>query len=149
MIRSAGEESTDWQTVITVGAYTGARLRDCCRLKWDDINLTEGTLTFTPMKTGAEMIVPLHRSLLGHLERRASAVGDKREVFVTPTLAVQETGGSGGLSMQFGQIMKRAGISTGKTAEGNRRKQNSKGFHSLRHSFVSALASFDVPRNSG
>ena len=133
LIATAKEVSADWETAVMVGAYTGARLRDCCRLRWEDVDLTAGTLTFTPLKTGTEMVLPIHPALLAHLVAMASKTGDSAEAFVTPTLATLETGGRGGLSSQFARVMRRAGISAGKVSEGTRRKQNARGFHSLRH----------------
>jgi integrase len=41
--------------------------------------------------------------------------------------------------------MRDAGVSAGKTTSGTRRKQNERGFHSLRHTFISALAAADIP----
>ena len=145
LIAAAGEVSEDWRTVVMLGAYTGQRLRDCCRLTWENLNLTSGRLTFTPLKTGTELELPIHPALLQHLESLASKAGDQPAKFITPSLSDLETGGSRGLSMQFAEIMRKAGVGAGKVSEGTRRKQNSKGFHSLRHSFVSALANADVP----
>ena len=41
--------------------------------------------------------------------------------------------------------MREAGVSAGKITSGTRRKQNERGFHSLRHTFISALAAADIP----
>jgi integrase len=65
--------------------------------------------------------------------------------FLFPSLAGKGTGGKSGLSGQFAAIMARASIE-GKimrhTAEG--RANNSLSFHSLRHSFNSAMANAGV-----
>jgi integrase len=54
-------------------------------------------------------------------------------------------GGCRGLSAQFRKIIETAGI-TGRVIErtGKGRTGHSKGFHSLRHSFISALANAGV-----
>ena len=127
-----------------VGSYTGARLRDCCRLRWEEVDFSAGRLVIHQLKTGRPIEIPLHPDLLAHLENRASAVGDQSVEFVTPSLAKLETGGANGLSLQFSAIMRDAGVSQGKTSKGTRREQNERGFHSLRHTFISALASADV-----
>ncbi len=75
----------------------------------------------------------------------ASQAGDQAAAFLTSTLAEAETGGAYGLSLQFASIMREAGVSAGKTTSGARRKQNERGFHSLRHTFISALAAADIP----
>lgn len=144
LIEAARAVSTDWHTAVMVGAYTGARLRDCCRLRWEEVNLSAGTLLLHQLKTGADIELPLHPELQAHLEGLASKVGDTAIEFVTPTLASCETGGSRGLSIQFSKIMRDAGVTAGKTSEGTRRKQTERGFHALRHTFVSALAAADV-----
>ena len=71
--------------------------------------------------------------------------GDQAAAFLTPALAEAETGGAHGLSLQFAAIMREAGVSAGKITSGTRRKQNERGFHSLRHTFISALAAADIP----
>ena len=40
--------------------------------------------------------------------------------------------------------MREAGVSAGKISSGTRRKQSERGFHSLRHTFISALAAADI-----
>ncbi len=141
---AAARVSADWHTAVMVASYTGARLRDCCRLRWEDLDLAGSRLVIHQLKTGRTIEIPLHPELQTHLEARASAAGDRQEDYVTPTLADLETGGASGLSMQFAAIMRDAGVSQGKTTQGTRRQQNERGFHSLRHTFVSALASADV-----
>ena len=145
LLETAKGRSEDWQTVVLIGIYTGARLRDCCRLQWEDIDLTEATLSLHQLKTGTRIQIPIHPALLEHLEALASRAGDRAAVFLTPTLAEAETGGAHGLSLQFAGIMRDAGVSAGKTTSGTRRKQNERGFHSLRHTFISALAAADIP----
>jgi len=141
---AAARTSKDWHTVVLVGSYTGARLRDCCRLQWEDLDLAGSRLVIHQLKTGRPIEIPLHPNLLEHLESRASEVGDRPQEYITPTLAELGTGGASGLSMQFAKVMRDAGVSQGKTTQGTRRQQNERGFHSLRHTFVSALASADV-----
>jgi integrase len=64
-----------------------------------------------------------------------------------PTLASVGTGGRHGLSGQFANIMTKAGIQGKKTqhAQGGHVLSNLS-FHSLRHSFNSALANKGVPQ---
>ena len=64
-----------------------------------------------------------------------------------PTLAGQATSGKSGLSTRFKGIMERAGIRGRilRQATGAGKSQSSLSFHSLRHSFNSALANAGVP----
>lgn len=145
LIDAAASTSTDWHTVVLVGVYCGARLRDCCRLRWEDVDLTAGTVRIMQLKVGVPIVVPLHHELQGHLEKLASTVGDKAAEYVTPTLAHKEAGGARGLSDLFSRIMRSAGVSSGKKSEGTRRQQSEKSFHSFRHGFISSLANAGVP----
>ncbi len=145
LLEAAKGRSEDWHTAVLVGIYTGARLRDCCRLQWDDIDLAEATLSLHQLKTGSRIQIPIHPALLEHLEALASRAGDQLAAYLTPSLAEAETGGAHGLSRQFAAIMREAGVSAGKTSSGTRRNQNERGFHSLRHTFISALAAADIP----
>lgn len=145
LLEAAQRVSNDWHTAVMVGVYTGARLRDCCRIKWEDLDLAQETLSLHQLKTGTRIQIPIHEELLQHLEAVASRAGDQRAEFLTPTLAEAESGGAHGLSRQFAGIMRDAGVTAGKTSTGTRRKQNERGFHSLRHTFISALAAADIP----
>jgi hypothetical protein len=42
----------EWKTLIYIAYYIGARLGDCCRTAWADVDLSEGTLAYTQSKTG-------------------------------------------------------------------------------------------------
>jgi len=67
------------------------------------------------------------------------------KAFLFPSLAGRRTGGKNGLSGQFSDIMTQAGIVgkiTQHTPDG--RKNSSLSFHSLRHSFNSAMANAGV-----
>jgi integrase len=134
----------EWKTLICVAYYIGARLGDCCRIAWPDVDLSEGTIAYTQAKTGEKVIVPLHKELLAHLEKLAGT--DKPEVFIMPRMATLQSGGRHGLSEQFKSIMRKAGIDSGKVQGGGVRKLSRRTFHALRHSFTSALANKGVTR---
>ena len=134
--------SNDWKTLILLGYFLGARLSDCVVMRWDDLDLVRGAITYQQQKTGKAVIVPLHSDLEAHLSKLASS--DKPEIHLCPALAEKGSGGKHGLSESFKRIMARAGIDT-KTVQGKGRQQFSKlTFHSLRHSFNSALANAGV-----
>ncbi len=135
----------DWQGIILVGFYVGARLGDCARLKWSDVDLERKTLTFIPAKTERKrrkLEVPLHPRLLSFLDARA---GD-RDGPLFPTQHASKARGNQGLSAQFVEIMKHAEIDRRevRAAGAGRRAQFARSFHSLRHSLTSSLANLDV-----
>jgi integrase len=142
-IRMLAAAATDeWKTLVLVGYYSGQRLRDCSGMRWSDVDLTAGTWTLRQEKTRKPLTIPLHPTLLAELERRATA--DCPEQFVMPTLANVGPGGRRGLSRQFLELCKQAGIDSGSVQGKGTRKFSTRSFHSLRHSFTSALANLGV-----
>lgn len=136
------ETDGEWQTLILLAYYTAARLGDCCRMEWADVDLSEGTITFTQTKTGEKITVPLHPEVQAHLESLAGT--DKPEVFIMPHMATLKSGGRHGLSEGFKRIMRNAGLDLGTVQGKGIRQIARRTFHSLRHSFTSALANAGI-----
>ncbi len=147
----AGEQVTqllnaaegDWKGAILCGYFTGLRLRDVAEMKWEAVDFTAGVLRVKTRKTGVVLVLPLHPELVSWLRGQPRGIG-KAPVF--PDLAGKGTGGRYGLSGRFGAIMGAAGIKGRilRGANGKGRKTSSLSFHSLRHSFNSALANAGV-----
>jgi integrase len=125
--------------------YTGARLSDCCAMPWDAVDFAAGTLTYTPQKTGGEpVMIPMHPELHAHLESLATS--DKPERFVMPHMSGLKSGGRHGLSESFKNLMRKTGVDSQRVERDvGVRTLSRRSFHSLRHSFTSALANADVP----
>jgi len=135
-------QGTDWETVITFGYYTAARLSDCVKMQWEHMDLAGEKLTFYDGKNSKWITLPMHPKLLAHLTRLASV--DVRQKFVTPRMSAFGSGGRRGLSEGFKRIVTAAGLDL-QTVQGNGIRMISKRtFHSLRHSFTSALANAGV-----
>ncbi len=134
----------EWQTAILGGYYLGARLSDVINLTWENVNLTGGIITYEQRKTGKTVTAPLHPDLKEHLMKMA---GDNPRAPLCPALQRRSVGGRKGLSVTFTNIMRDAGIGQhqvkGKGKEG--RKFSKLSFHSLRHTFTSALANAGIP----
>lgn len=130
----------DWKGAILLGYYTGARLSDVANMQWSAIDWQKKTLQFAPRKTKKPLTVPLHPQLEREL-RKNPGIG-KAPMF--PTLAGKDTGGRFGLSGRFGAIMEQAGIEGKQTPASGGRTLSSLSFHSLRHSFTSAMANAGV-----
>ena len=143
--RSARGE--DWQGMILVGFYAGARLGDCARLTWGNVNLARKTLSFMPAKTERKrkrLEVPLHPRLMSWLNTRTPGT-DAEPLF--PALFNVRVGGIKCLSSQFVAIMEAGNIdrrNVRKGTKGGQRAQHARSFHALRHSLTSTLANADV-----
>jgi integrase len=139
----AGQE---WRGAILLAYYTGARLQDVANIAWSTVDLPAKTFTYRARKTGKLVTIPLHPELETHLLELPAP--DSNKAFVFSKLAGKGTGGRSGLSMAFSRIMARAGI-TGEVLReakkgGQGRTVRSLTFHSLRHSFNSAMANAGV-----
>ena len=135
----------DWKGLVLAGFYTGARLGDLSQLSWESVNLERGSIIFTKGKTKQAIEIPLHPEFKRWLEQRAKP--KKPEAgFVFPDLHHVGSQGRNGLSSEFGRLMKRASIETKVVAAKgkNGRKRSSLSFHSLRHSFNSAMANAGI-----
>jgi integrase len=132
----------EWKTLILLAYFTGARLSDCCRMAWADVDMGAATLTYTQSKTGEKVTMPLHTDLLAHLNTLAGT--DKPEVFLMPHTANLKSGGRKGLSETFKLIMRNAGLDAGKVKKAGVRQLSRRSFHALRHSFNSAMANAGV-----
>jgi integrase len=134
----------EWQTAILAGFYLGARLLDVVNLTWENVDTAAGVITYEQRKTGRPVVAPLHPDLKNHLFKMA---GDDPRAALCPTLQKRSVGGRKGLSVTFTNIMREAGISQhqvkGKGKQG--RAFSKLSFHSLRHTFTSALANANVP----
>ncbi len=130
----------DWRGAILLGYYTGARLGDVGNMRWNAVDLEEELIRFTPTKTRKSVTVPLHNDLRGELLKNPG-VG---KAFLFPSLAGKGTGGKCGLSGRFSAIMKKAGVEGKTTGAAGGRVLSTLSFHSLRHSFNSAMANAGV-----
>jgi integrase len=139
------QRARDWQGIILLGFYTGARLGDCAAMKWEHVDLDRRTITFVPAKTERKrkkLEIPIHARLFSFLE----SFDGERVGSLFPSQARNSARGNQGLSAQFVEILKLAGIDRKELRAGTsrRRAQYARGFHSLRHSLTSNLANLDV-----
>jgi integrase len=105
------------------------------------VDLAGGVIYYVQRKTGKQVQVPIHPDLEEHLLELA---GDNARGFLCPVLATQELGGHKGISRQFIGLMTKAGIDQRQVQPSGKRKFSRLSFHSLRHSFASALANAGV-----
>jgi integrase len=132
----------EWKLIVLMGYYTGLRLMKCACIKWDQIDLLNDRIDAKPGKGGRKVRIPIHPELRKALEAAAST--DTTDAYVFPELSSRDSGGKRGLSRDFLLLAKSAGVDLRPVTLPNGRTQNRRSFHSLRHSFVSALANADI-----
>jgi integrase len=133
--------SADWKTAILLGYYVGARLGDVVSLTWAGVDLAEGVIFYNQGKTGSRVEVPIHPELEAHLLKIA---GDNPTGFLCPKLGQVRISGRSGLSKQFADVMAKVGLDQRQIQLSKNRKFSQLSFHSLRHSFSSALANAGI-----
>lgn len=131
----------EWQTLILLGYFLGARLGDCVHMKWENVDAARGVIVYNQRKTGRKVIVPMHFHIIEHLNFRAQ-FGNAG--LLCPTLVQRVTGGRNGLSGMFQRIVLNAGLDPMITEGKGIRRFSKRSFHSLRHSFSSVLANAGV-----
>jgi len=142
----------DWKGLIISAYYTGGRLSDLARLTWSNVDLSQNkkVIRFMQKKTKgktpkAKVEIPIHEALEEYL--LSGPISDTPNAPVFPQLYNKPGSGKSGLSMAFKRLMVKAGIDDGKIRERNGvagRSVSALSFHSLRHSFNSALANAGV-----
>jgi len=132
--------------MIGIGLYTGMRLGDIISLRWTDVGRDK--IEIIPIKTrrkGKKITMPIHpalRILLNELKKQS---GDSEYLF--PAEREPYLKDTGAITKRFQQFLKDCGIVTTEEGNGHRRRAIvRKGFHSLRHSFVSLCAANRVPQ---
>jgi integrase len=138
-------KGTDWEGAVLVGYYTGLRLGDVVALTWGEVDTSSQRGWFlrrTTGKTKKVVLVPVHPFLQDFLNTRQGVA--RAPLF--PVLSGSKPGGNTGLSTQFKKLMERAGIKGRilRKGGGAARQTSSLSFHSLRHSFASAMANAGV-----
>ena len=131
----------EWQTLILIGYFLGARLSDCVQMKWENVHPADGVIVYQQRKTGKKVIVPMHFHIIEHLDY-LKTFGTSG--FLCPTLAAKGPGGKHGLSESFKRIVTKAGIDLGVIQGKGTHMFCQRTFHSLRHSFNSILANAGV-----
>ena len=101
----------EWKGAILFGIYTGQRLGDIARMRWENVDLETDTLAFNSQKTRRRQILPvvapLRKWLNDHPDPSIPSNG-----CVFPSLLAQlgNTGHVGTLSNQFHALMSSVGL---------------------------------------
>lgn len=138
--------SPDWKTMILLGYWCGFRIQDAASLRWNQIDLEKGVIALRPGKERRDRAAKKRQTamsaeLLKWLRPR-QGVGHG---LVCPTLAGKKSGGCNGLSLNFRNLLSKAGIVfVDVSGEGAAKSFFDLGFHSLRHSCITHAANAGV-----
>ena len=147
LYNAASKLGREWRLLLMVGVYTGMRLGDCCRLRWENVNLEKRIIQVIPAKTskhahGRPVTIPIHALLLEALTEIPMAGHCE---FVNPSVAEMYIGHKWKVNERLCKIFSDANITMSMRVEGRSRKSVVASFHSLRHTFVSLSANAGVP----
>jgi integrase len=87
--------------LITAGACTGLRRGDLCRLKWTDVDLTDGMVSVKTSKTGECVEVPIFAPLRSVLDGRKG----NKSAYVFPEAASMLEENPDGLTWRFKSLV--------------------------------------------
>ena len=130
------------KALFAIGAYTGLRLGDAAKVRWEDFSADGRTLTVKPSKTartsGKVVAIPVHHEL-----RETVGSGEGRSGWITPTFAEMDAAKRVGLVMAH--LAKCVKMDRERKPDHYRRATPDVGFHSLRATFITRLANAGTP----
>ena len=134
------EADGEMRVLFAFGAFTGLRMSDCARVRWDDFDQDGATLTVKPTKTkhssGLVVSIPVHPALGCVIGKR------KRSGFVTPGLAELP---EWALSRRVMEHFRRCGFDETEKPGNFRHAVVTVGFHSFRSTFITNMANIGAP----
>lgn len=78
-------KGSEWEGIVLLGLYTGQRLSDIARLRWENVDLIRGELALTARKTRRRVLLPLAAPLSDYL--LGLSVPDNALEFIFPKAA--------------------------------------------------------------
>lgn len=139
----------EMRVLFAVGAYTGLRLGDAARVRWEDFADNLATLVVKPGKTahlsGRAVAIPVHPALARIVRRSAkngSRSARRRTGYIMPALASLA---AWALSDRVCAHFSACGFEAGEKPSNYRRSVPNVGFHSLRSTFITAMANIGAP----
>ena len=121
------------RALVIIGARTGLRLGDACRLKWSAFE-SDGVMRTITTKTGAPVALP-GEALKLEIE---TAIGKTsgQQGFIMPGIAATYERDAALICKHLHKVFLKAGIKTGIKQRGWSKARPDASYHSLRHAFV-------------
>jgi len=139
----------EMRTLFAIGLYSGLRLGDAVRLRWEDVDkevlLIKASPTKNQYKADSKLTLPIHPALRVIL---LETPRNERKGPLTPSLCAAYINDRSAVCKLVQKHFAACGITTTRPATGQRKRAVVEvGYHSLRHSFVSICARRGVPLN--
>lgn len=135
--------------LLFLGIYTGMRLKDCCLLRWGEVDLARGMIIHVPFKTARRhdepLHIPIHPSLRNMLE---SVPEGTRQGPVLPRTAETYSRRRNTITSRLQRLFTTCGVQVhrpGTGGESGKPAVLQYGFHSLRHTAVTLLQEAGAP----
>lgn len=128
------------RTLFVLGAYTGARMMDCARARWEMV--AGERMMIRTSKTGRLAGIPIHRVLREELERVRAAAGGVKTGPIMPGLAALE---KWAVSDRCHDHFVACGFAPAGKIAGYKKAMPTVGFHSLRSTLITRLLAAGVP----
>jgi integrase len=150
-ILAAAAGDPDLQDLFIMLAWTGQRLVDVIKMRWQAVDFQRGILTLYPQKTASRTGKAVHPPLFPAAREVLNRRQDPAKVFklddlIFPELASEYDKDRGStLTKRIGKILTSAGLETSATKPGAGRAAVQYGAHSFRHYFVTQAAAAGMP----
>lgn len=150
-ILAAAAGDRDLKDLFIMLAWTGQRLVDVVKMRWQAVDFQRGILTLHPQKTAARTgkavhppLFPAAREVLN--KRQDPGAVFKLDAFIFPALAAEYDRDRGStLTKRIGKTITKAGLETSAARPGTGRASVQYGAHSFRHFFVSQATAAGMP----
>lgn len=140
----------DLKYLLTLGAETGLRLKDCCLLEKSSVDLGSGWITVEPHKTQYHNSEPIHLKITDELRPLLEMSFSKStSEYVHTKLATDYSTNETRVTNRIQAHFKKCGLRIYKPGTGPGTKKRAVlhyGFHSLRHSFVTKHQANGTPQ---
>ena len=141
LTRACSTATGEMRTLLAIGLYAGLRKKDAVLLKWE--NIQNGQRIIKEMaKTKKTVGFPIHPVLAAILRETPE---EKRKGYIVPGIAEQYQRNAPIVSYLVRKHFENNEITVIEKCEGRHRAVSRRGFHSLRHTFITLCAQAGVP----
>ena len=148
-------EDPELRLLVIIGFCTGLRRGDCCTLQWGEVDLIRRIISRIPNKMRDRVQNPesvrVKIGIPGILLHELSAIpAEQRHGAVLPNFCEMYTRNRSCINTRIKELFKKAKIDTIKPGSVSTQHPHGiiiKGFHSLRHTFVSMSAAAGAPQH--